>query len=129
MASTAEQIDPAVKGTLNVLKSCTKVQFVKRVTITSSLATMAFSGKPVTPDGVFDETWYSNPKVCKKLKFWYMLAKTLAEEAAWRFAKENSINLVTLNPGYVIGLLLQPTLNETMEMILNLVNDIFPQPF
>ncbi len=58
-----------------------------------------------------------------------MLAKTLAEEAAWRFAKENSINLVTLNPGYVIGLLLQPTLNETMEMILNLVNDIFPQPF
>ncbi|KAF2293456.1 hypothetical protein GH714_001919 [Hevea brasiliensis] len=98
----AEQIDPAVKGTLNVLKSCTKVQFVKRVIITSSLATMAF-GKPVTPDVVFDETWYSNPKVCKKLKFWYMLAKTLAEEAAWRFAKENSINLVTLNPGYVIG--------------------------
>lgn len=58
-----------------------------------------------------------------------MLAKTLAEEAAWKFAKENSIDLVTLNPGYVIGPLLQPTLNETVEMILNLVNGILPQPF
>lgn len=58
-----------------------------------------------------------------------MLAKTLAEEAAWKFAKENSIDLVTLNPGYVIGPLLQPTLNESVEMILNLVNGILPQPF
>lgn len=62
-------------------------------------------------------------------QYWYMLAKTLAEEAAWKFAKENSIDLVTLNPGYVIGPLLQPTLNESVEMILNLVNGILPQPF
>ncbi|OAY44827.1 phenylacetaldehyde reductase [Manihot esculenta] len=117
-----EIIDPAVKGTLNVLKSCTKVQSIKRVIITSSLATMVFSGKPMTPDMVVDETWYSNPEFCRTLKYWYMLAKTLAEEAAWKFAKENSIDLVTLNPGYVIGPLLQPTLNETVEMILNLVN-------
>ncbi|XP_021647596.2 phenylacetaldehyde reductase-like [Hevea brasiliensis] len=55
-------------------------------------------------------------------QFWYMLAKTLAEEAAWKFAKENSIDFVTLNPRYVIGPLLQPTLDETVEMILNLVN-------
>ncbi|KAF2293451.1 hypothetical protein GH714_001885 [Hevea brasiliensis] len=95
---------------------------LSRVIITSSLATMAFSGKPVTPNVVVDETWYSNPEFCMKLKFWYMLAKTLAEEAAWRFAKKNSIDLVTLNPGYVIGPLLQTTLNETVEMILNLVN-------
>lgn len=29
---------------------------------------------------------------------WYMVSKTLAEEAAWRFAKENEIDLVTINP-------------------------------
>lgn len=58
-------------------------------------------------------------------QLWYVLSKTLAEEAAWKFAKENSIDLVTINPGFVSGPLLQPTLNGTVEMILNLVNGIF----
>ena len=34
---------------------------------------------------------------------WYMLAMTLAEEAAWTSAKENGIDLVIINPGFVIG--------------------------
>ncbi|XP_058007959.1 phenylacetaldehyde reductase-like [Hevea brasiliensis] len=55
---------------------------------------MAFSGKPVTPDVVVDETWISSLQEIE---------------------------------GYVIDTLLQPTLNETVEMILNFVNDIFPQ--
>ena len=38
-----------------------------------------------------------------------MVSKILAEEAAWRFAEENSIDLVILNPGLVIGPLIQPT--------------------
>ncbi|KAK6928778.1 3-beta hydroxysteroid dehydrogenase/isomerase, partial [Dillenia turbinata] len=46
----AELVDPALKGTLNVLESCAKL--------------------------------------------WYMLSKTLAEEAAWKFAKEKGIDLV-----------------------------------
>ncbi|XP_057991731.1 phenylacetaldehyde reductase-like [Hevea brasiliensis] len=118
----AELIDPAVKGTLNVLKSCTKVQSIKRVIITSSMVTIPYNGKPLSLDVVADETWFSDPTLCKEMKLWYVLSKTLAEEAAWKFAKENSIDLVTLSPGIVIGPLLQPTLNETVEMILKLVN-------
>ncbi|XP_030510334.1 cinnamoyl-CoA reductase CAD2 isoform X2 [Cannabis sativa] len=56
-------------------------------------------------------------------QLWYMLSKTLAEEGAWKFAKENGIDLVSLNPGFVIGPFLQPTLNFTMEMILNIINN------
>ncbi|KAJ9158825.1 hypothetical protein P3X46_024371 [Hevea brasiliensis] len=118
----AELIDPAVKGTLNVLKSCKKVQFIKRVVITSSMATVLYGRKPLTPDVVVDKTWQSDPAVCKEMKLWYMLAKTFAEEAAWNFAEENAIDLVTIHPAYVIGPLLQPTLNFSVEMILNLVN-------
>ncbi|KAF2319618.1 hypothetical protein GH714_017622 [Hevea brasiliensis] len=118
----AELIDPAVKGTLNVLKSCTKVQSIKRVIITSSMVTIPYNGKPLSLDVVVDETWFSDPTLCKEMKLWYVLSKTLAEEAAWKFAKENSIDLVTSSPGIVIGPLLQPTLNETVEMILKLVN-------
>ena len=46
-----------------------------------------------------------------------MLSKTLAEEAAWKFAKENGIDMVTINPGWVIGPLLQPTLNLSVEEV------------
>ncbi|CAI0456251.1 unnamed protein product [Linum tenue] len=117
-----EIIDPAVKGTLNVLKSCAKSPFVKRVIVTSSIASIFYTGKPVTKDSVADETWFSDPEHCKELKFWYQLSKTLAESAAWDFAKENGIDMVTIHPGVVIGPFLQPTPCFSVEIILNLVN-------
>lgn len=57
---------------------------------------------------------------------WYMLSKTLAEEAAWKFAREKGMDLVTVNPCFVIGPLLQPTLNLTCEGILDLIKSIAP---
>ncbi|KAE8665641.1 NAD(P)-binding Rossmann-fold superfamily protein [Hibiscus syriacus] len=78
------------------------------------------NGKPLTPDVVLNETWFSDPRFCEENKYWYMLSKTLAEEAAWRFAKDNRIDLVVLNPGFVIGPLLQPVLNTTSESIIYL---------
>ncbi|CAN1787799.1 Phenylacetaldehyde reductase [Linum perenne] len=93
----------------------------QRVVITSSMAAVAFNGRTLAPDVVVDETWFSDADFCHKSKLWYMLAKTLAEELAWKFSKENGIDIVTLNPGLVIGPLLQPTLNTSAESILNLV--------
>ncbi|KAK6261013.1 hypothetical protein SCA6_015487 [Theobroma cacao] len=124
----AEIIDPAVKGTLNVLKSCAKVPSIKRVVITSSLASVIYNGKPLTPDVVVDETWFSDPRLSEENKEWYTLSKTLAEEAAWRFAKENGIDLVSINPGLVLGPLLQPALNSSPLVILHLAKGehIFP---
>lgn len=61
------------------------------------------------------------------LQSWYTLSKTLAEEGAWKFAKENGIDLVSINPGFAIGPLLQPTVNLTVEMILNHLNGTFEQ--
>ncbi|KAL6125209.1 hypothetical protein ACLB2K_073268 [Fragaria x ananassa] len=116
-----EIIDPAVKGTHNVLKSCAKTATVKRVVLTSSMASVILTGKPLTSDVVVDETWFSDPLVCEKHKLWYILSKTLAEEAAWKFAKENGIDLVSMNPGFVIGPLLRPTLNLSVEVIQSLL--------
>ncbi|MED6126825.1 hypothetical protein PIB30_082225 [Stylosanthes scabra] len=59
---------------------------------------------------------------------WYILSKTLAEDAAWKFAKENNIDMVTINPSMVIGPLLQPVLNTSAAAILDFVNgaETFP---
>ncbi|XP_073142547.1 phenylacetaldehyde reductase-like [Henckelia pumila] len=116
-----ELIEPAVKGTLNVLKSCSRESSVTRVVLTSSVAAVAFNRSPKGPDVIVDETWFSDPVFCEEIKLWYCLSKTLAEEAAWKFSKENGIDLVAMNPGYVIGPILQPTLNYTSEAFLNLI--------
>ncbi|KAI9169158.1 hypothetical protein LWI28_007892 [Acer negundo] len=122
--SQADLVDPALKGTLNVLRSCAKVPSIRRVILTSSIGAVLFKGKPLTPDVTVDETWFSDPEFCEKSKFWYMLGKTLAEEAAWKFSEENRINMVAINPGMVIGPLLQPTLNASVKPVLNLVEGV-----
>ncbi|KAI9169296.1 hypothetical protein LWI28_010342 [Acer negundo] len=128
--------DAAVNGTLNVLKSCAKVASVKRVVFTSSMTAVMHTGKPLTPHTVIDETWFSDPAICDSLKVfemnWYVLSKILAEDAAWKFAQENGIDLVVINLGLVIGPLLQPTLNLSLEIVLNLIvngDRTFPCPY
>ncbi|CAN6722578.1 unnamed protein product [Malus baccata var. baccata] len=120
----AELVEPAVKGTLNVLQSCVKSPAVKRVVMTSSMAAVMSTGKPLTSDVVVDETYYSDPLFCEKIKLWYRLSKTLAEQAAWKFAEENGIDLVTLHPGFTIGPLLRPTLNISIKFFQNLMSGI-----
>ncbi|XP_022020020.2 cinnamoyl-CoA reductase 1 [Helianthus annuus] len=114
-----ELLDPAVKGTLNVLKSAAKVQSLKRVVLTSSLAAVLFCDK--LRCGVVDETWFSDPAICEQRKLWYQLSKTLAEKAAVNFSKDNDLDLVVINPAYVIGPLLQPTLNFTSEAFMRFI--------
>jgi len=57
-----------------------------------------------------------------KFQLWYHLSKTLAEEAAWKFAEECGIDLVAINPGFVIGPFIQPTPTFSVEGFLKLVN-------
>ena len=55
-------------------------------------------------------------------QLWFVVSKTLAEDAAWKFAKEKAIDIVTINPTVVIGPLLQTTLNtSTAGSILYLI--------
>lgn len=63
------------------------------------------------------------PFLC--FQHWYVLSKTLAEDAALEFVKEKKIDLVAINPGMVIGPLLQPTLNDSAAVIFNLINGTF----
>lgn len=62
-------VEPAIKGTLNVLKSCSKAN-VKRVVLTSSSS--AFRMRPdYSADVPLDESSWSSVQFCKDIKVQY----------------------------------------------------------
>ncbi|XP_010490079.1 PREDICTED: cinnamoyl-CoA reductase 1-like isoform X2 [Camelina sativa] len=73
------------------------------------------------PNDVVDETFFTDPSFAEEKKQWYVLSKTLAEDAAWRFAKANEIDLIVLNPGLVIGPVLHSSLNFSVAVIAELM--------
>ncbi|KAG0467316.1 hypothetical protein HPP92_018896 [Vanilla planifolia] len=117
---SAEIIDPTVQGTLNVLRSCKRNPFLRRVVLTSSSAAVRIR-EDIHSSSVLDESSWSSEELCERLKLWYALAKTLAEKAAWEFAKENHIDLVTVVPTFIIGPILPPGLSLTASDVLGLL--------
>ncbi|CAM8915844.1 unnamed protein product [Rhodiola kirilowii] len=115
-----ELLDPAIEGTNNVLKAA-KESGVGRVVVTSSIS--AIIPSPSWPaDVVKTEECWVDEEYCKQNELWYPLSKTLAEKAAWEFAKKNDLDVVVVNPGTVMGgPVIPPTLNASMLMLLRLL--------
>ncbi|KAH9534836.1 hypothetical protein CY35_17G024300 [Sphagnum magellanicum] len=116
----AQFIDPAVKGTLNVLASCAQAR-TKKVVLTSSVAAVAYTPKRKSTS-VVDESWWSDSDYCQETKAWYYASKTLAERAAWDFVKEKNLDMVVINPSMVIGPVLQGSKNTSNDIILDFLN-------
>ncbi|KAF3339977.1 dihydroflavonol-4-reductase-like protein [Carex littledalei] len=98
-----EVIKPTIEGMVGILKSCKEAGTVKRVVFTSSAGTVNVEEhmKPA-----YDETCWSNIDFCRRVKMtgWiYFVSKTLAEQAAWKYAEENGIDLITIIPTLVVG--------------------------
>uniref|UniRef100_A0A0E0IEJ3 NAD-dependent epimerase/dehydratase domain-containing protein n=1 Tax=Oryza nivara TaxID=4536 RepID=A0A0E0IEJ3_ORYNI len=118
---TNSVLDSAIKGTLNVLRSCKKNPSLKRVVLTSSSSTVRLKDEADLPPNVLlDETSWSSMEFCESLQIWYAIAKTLAEKAAWEFAKENGIDLVAVLPTFVVGPNLSHELSPTTTDVLGL---------
>ncbi|XP_077233035.1 cinnamoyl-CoA reductase CAD2-like [Tasmannia lanceolata] len=116
-----ELLDPAIKGTINVLEAA-KVSGVKRVVVTSS--NCAIVPSPKWPEDVVKgEDCWTDLDYCKQNELWYSVSKTLAEKAAWEFAKDKGLDVVVINPGTVLGPILPPApvINASMIMLLRLL--------
>ena len=109
-------IEPAVNGTANVLNSATNVASVKRVVLTSSCAAIYSDASDCAkaPNGILtEEVWNTTSTMTHNP---YSLSKTLAEKKAWEIAEnQNKFDLVVINPSFVMGPFLNPTVNTSSE--------------
>ncbi|CAO2197100.1 unnamed protein product [Urochloa humidicola] len=117
-----ELVEPAVKGTLGVLRAA-KDCGVGRVVMVSSQTAMV--PNPEWPaDKVIDEDSWADIELLKKLEFiqlWYSVSKTLAEKAAWDFAEKQGLQLAVLNPVLVLGPTLTPSITGSLQVFLQIM--------
>ncbi|CAL5405696.1 unnamed protein product [Camellia sinensis] len=112
----ANVIEPAINGTLNLLKSCLKTPSVKRVVFTSSISTMTAKDSPGKWRSVVDESCQNPIDRVWKTKTVYVLSKLLTEEAAFKFANESSIDLVSVITTTVAGPFLTSTVPTSVQI-------------
>ncbi|CAI0628527.1 unnamed protein product [Linum tenue] len=114
-----ELIEPAVTGTLNVLKACVENK-VKRVVYVSSAAAVFMN--PSWPDTQpMDESCWSDAEYCRTTENWYYLSKTEAEIKALEYAKANGLDVISVCPNLIIGPLLQSTVNASTMVLTKLL--------
>ncbi|KAK6138962.1 hypothetical protein DH2020_027294 [Rehmannia glutinosa] len=120
-SGSVELVEPALKGTLNILKACSESK-IRRVVIVSSSAAVAMN--PNWPkDQVMDETCWSNKEYCRTSNNWYCYSKTVAEAEALEYAKQNGLDVVTVCPTLVLGPMLQHTPNASSLALIKLLKE------
>lgn len=119
-----ELIRPAVEGTLRVLKAAT-ASGVKRFVQTSSMAAVMY-GHPSNRTSPFTEddwTMLDGPGVTS-----YTRSKTLSERAARDFMaqKKPAMHYASINPGLVLGPLLDRDMGGSAEVIQMFLRGKYP---
>jgi len=112
-------VRPAVEGTRRVLGACAEAG-VQRVVLTSSLAAVLY-GREHSGSKELTESDWSEPDVCEP----YPKSKTLAERAAWDFVATlpaaKRFDLAVINPGLVLGPLLDRDAGTSGEIVRRLL--------
>ena len=95
---------------------------IKTVVVTSSVAAVA--RRKFEPNHVLCEDDWSDCDLMRQQRTFYPLSKTLAEQEVWKWEEgvRDKIRVATVNPPFIFGPCLQPTLNTSTEIIIKLVN-------
>ncbi|GFZ31339.1 nucleoside-diphosphate sugar epimerase [Clostridium zeae] len=106
-----EMVKMAVDGTLRVMKAAKEAK-VKRVVMTSASGAVLAGHKHHT--NIFTEDDWTN--LDEEIDP-YQRSKTMAEQAAWKFAKENQMELSTILPVAVMGPILGKDFSHSNQII------------
>ncbi len=121
--TAAELIEPARDGTRRVLRAAAAAG-VKRVVMTSSTAAITYGRGPQARP--FTEEDWSDPDGADNS--FYTSSKTHAERAAWDFVRDEGrgLELVTINPGAILGPVLEADYGTSAEIVRKLLRGDFP---
>ncbi|WP_017210367.1 SDR family oxidoreductase [Clostridium beijerinckii] len=106
-----EMVKMAVDGTLRVMKAA-KAAGVKRVVLTSASGAV-LSGHKSHPEIFTEEDWTDLSGNIDA----YQRSKTMAELAAWEFAKKDNMELAAVNPVAVMGPVLGQDFSHSNQII------------
>jgi nucleoside-diphosphate-sugar epimerase len=118
-----ELIDPALKGTRNVLNAATNSGTVNRVVLTSSVAAVHGDAIDMKTKSLaeFTEEHFNDSSSLSHQPYQY--SKVLAEKEAWKMVEaQNEWKLVVINPSFVVGPPLTRTSDsESLEVMKNIL--------
>lgn len=106
-----EMVKMAVDGTLRVMKAA-KAAGVKRVVLTSASGAI-ISGHKSHPEIFTEEDWTDLSGDIDA----YQRSKTMAEHAAWEFAKKENMELSAVNPAAVMGPVLGQDFSHSNQVV------------
>jgi len=115
-----ELLEPALKGTLSVLRAAKDCGVHRVVLMSSKSAMLPNPAWPANMAMVEDDCW-ADLELLKKRQLWYHVSKTLAEKAAWEFTEKEGLQLVVLNPGTTLGPFFTPSVNTSLNILLQLL--------
>jgi dihydroflavonol-4-reductase len=111
-----ELIRPAVDGTLRVLRAAADSGTVRRVVLTSSIDAITRGHDPADTRVRTEADWSTLDHAGA-----YTKSKVYAERAAWDFVQDRPLELVSVNPGLVLGPLLHAERTASVEVIRKLL--------
>ena len=121
-----ELLDPAFRGTINVLEAANKSGTVKKVVLTSSVAAIYGDCIDMKSQGidVFTEQHFNSTSSLDHQPYQY--SKVMAEKKAWEMAQNASWQMAVINPAFVLG----PTLGaESRSESLKVMDDLLSGKF
>ena len=114
-----ELVDPALKGTRNVLMAAKRAG-VRRVVVTSSMAAVTDE-----PDGrLLTEADWNDASSLDRNPYYY--SKVVAEREAWRIAEAEDLDVVVINPFLVVGPCHTRALNTSNGVVRDVLAGSYP---
>jgi dihydroflavonol-4-reductase len=117
-------IAPALEGTERVLRHAIAAE-VKRIVMTSSIATVGYGHGHDRGRRTYTEEHFTNLDAMR-FSWAYCIGKTLAEQAAWAYARAEGLELTTVHPGAILGPALDGDASISLGMVTGLLEGSTP---